>query len=292
MTTKLILAPSLQSAQRHLIGQIGDLKRDDLAAPAIILVPTEGARQHLSYRLGNSLNIRIYPFADLGREILDRAGKSIRKANALTIERLVAHLLEEMASKDELTTFKGVHEKSGFIRAAIDWLREMKSQNIRPADVENEAINSGRERDRQLAILYHRYQYFLDSRHLVDRLGFVSLAADAIDKESTIEIRDDVLFVIGFDHFNPLELRLLRQLASNLSNIIVYLPWNRKLPANGLALGRINNTRRELEESLQPMLSYLDEPIDGPPLLTTLRNSLFTPATDKPIQSLDTEIFY
>ncbi len=31
MTTKLILTPTLQSAQRHLIGQIDDLKRDSNA---------------------------------------------------------------------------------------------------------------------------------------------------------------------------------------------------------------------------------------------------------------------
>jgi ATP-dependent helicase/DNAse subunit B len=287
MTTKLILAPSLQSAQRHLIGQIDDLKRDDPAAPAIVLAPSEGAGQHLSYRLGNSLNIRIYPFEVLGREILDQAGKSMRKANALTIERLVTHLLEEMASEDELTTFDRVHEKPGFIRATIDWLGEMKSRNIKPADVEYEAKNSGRERDRQLAILYHRYQDFLDNKRLVDHLGFVSLAADAIELGSTNELREDVLFVIGFDHFSPLELRLLHQLASILPNIMVYLPWNRKLPADGQALGRINRTRRQLEAALEPKIRHLDDDDEEPVLLKVIRNTLFTPISEKPVQGLD-----
>ena len=297
MTNELILAPSLQSAQNHLIGRIGDLKRDDPALPVTLLVPSVGAKQHLKHRLGNSLNIRIFQFADLSREILEGADKRLLRANSLTIERLVSHLLKEMASRSDLTTFEKVHKKPGFIEATIDWLEEMKSRNITPADVENEAGASGRERDRQLAILYRRYQDFLDKRRLADKLGFISMAAEALELGPeagpgglpALELRDKELFIIGFDHFSPLELRLLAQLVPILLRVTIYLPWNEKLPADGLALGRISRTRRTLGDALELTERHMENSSQRPPMLEALSSSLFTPAATELNQEFQSE---
>jgi ATP-dependent helicase/DNAse subunit B len=131
-----------------------------------------------------------------------------------------------MRAAGELTSFNGVADKPGFTRVLLEWIREMKSQGIPPEQVSAHARTSGRERDHQLALLYQRYQAFLIQSDLSDPDGLLWLAAEALEADPDLGRSRLPFILLGFDHFNPLQLRILQQLVGRCPDFSIYLLWD------------------------------------------------------------------
>ncbi|MBI1293581.1 hypothetical protein GC175_01315 [bacterium] len=258
MTCTLHLAPTNNSALAHLRAEITHRKDGDALAPVHLLLPSGQVITRLRRDLGDSINVRSLQFYGLARAVLNAAhADRVHEIKDTAIRRLVHHLLRQMADNGELSSFAQVWHKPGFTDVVIGWLREMKSQGITPEAVTAEAARSGSDRDRQLALLYSRYQSFLQTNHLSDADGLLWLAAEVLDQEPTCFNQDGPLFVYGFDQFTPVQLKLLAGLVPCFEQTHVYLLWDGQRSQGDLAMIRLSMTRDRLQNALHPIVQHL-----------------------------------
>jgi len=286
MPHSLYLSPTIDAALDHAMAQVGVAQAANPLAPVHFLLPTAEYIRLVRDRLGDSMGVRLYQFYRLGHAILRQAKWPNHEISDTAIRHLVADLLDTMRAQGELTTFAGVSDKPGFIQAVLEWLREMKTQGIPPEDVQDHAAASGQERDRQLAILYTRYQAFLQQDQRSDADGLLWLAAEALEQDSGLFRAAGPFLVLGFDQFSPIQLRLLRQLTDRLPWLAVYLPWDEARPADSLALTRLRRTKDDLIAALAPQIRVLPEGNSGHPVLSDLRHTVFEPEAD-PVADAD-----
>jgi RecB family exonuclease len=275
LDSTLYLTPDNDTAHDHIAHTIAAARQDTLFAPTLILAPTAAAGSLLTARLGQGFNLRIGAFGQLAGRLLAQTRRRIRRLDDGALLQLVARLLAEMAAANELTTFESVYRLPGFQQRVIEWLREMKSQGISPEDILAQAERTGHPRDRQLGLLYRRYQAFLIDRSATDSDGQLWLAADALASDPTLARAEAALYVVGFDQFTPVQLRLLQQLTARRAGTAIYLLWNEPLAADGLAMTRLRATRGELARVLPLRVQHLPAVQASPPVLLRIRDRLF-----------------
>ena len=275
MPAKLVLANDLTSILHHVNSEIEKSKEERLRASTYLLLPTSAAIRNVRWQLDNSLGIRLVQFYGLGEIILDEGQSPVYRLSTLNINRLVRRITADLQDQGKLTTFSKVWDKYGFIHVLIDWLREVKSQGISPEKVQEHAVHRGNERDRQLAIIYQQYQTHLHEYQASDGDGILWLAAEELEKDATLLQSDEPFFVLGFDHFNPLQMRILQQLAIRRGSFNIYLLWDAERRPDNLALYRLGRTRKMLEEGLSPQVILWEETRQIPDSLTHLRKDLF-----------------
>jgi len=277
MTATLFLTPTTDAALSHACELVRAAQAQSHLTPISFLLPTGDAIQQLRHRLGDVMGVRLLQFYNLGSAILAQADSTVREMSDTARRRLVHALLGETVAWDELTTFRPVWDKPGFTDVLVEWLREMKTQGIPPEDVATHARTSGNERDRQLALLYTRYQTFLRDADCADADGLLWLAAEALENDPRLFAGAGQLLLLGFDQFSPVQLRILRALASRLPQLSIYLRWDAARPTDSLALSRLNGTREALIAALAPKVELLVEGDGSPATLDHLRCTLFEP---------------
>ena len=276
MTPRLYLAPGLEEARNHVSAATGPTGQSNRPlSTAQLLLPSGEAIRETQRFLGNRLGLRFTQFYGLGRWVLDQTGAYPGEASDVLVTGLVSRLLEELHLQGELTSFNSVWDKPGFARLLVEWIREMKSQGIPAEDFRAYAVATGEERDLQLANIYRRYQSFLSERDLSDPDGLLWLAAEALEANPGLACTEGPFIVLGFDHFNPLQLRILEQLSARCQDFSIYLPWDAARSPDSLALYRLEQTRSALERQLSPQVILLEETAVQVPILKHLKNSVF-----------------
>lgn len=271
----MYLSPSSSAARQHVAGKIEQSRQVDPLTPLRLLLPTGEAIRNLRRCLGSKLGLQFFQFYGLGRWILDQASRYPVEVSDVLVSRLVQQSLRQMLAQGELTSFEKVWDKPGFIQVLIDWIREMKSQGITPQDVWQQALRSGAKRDYQLALIYQRYQDFLTNNNNVDPDGLLWLAADALSGDAQLARSQVPFMILGFDHFNPLQIRILQKLAERCGEFSIYLPWDERRSGLSLALSRLTQTRMKLEEKLAPQVAVLADPTLAAPSLQHITDNIF-----------------
>ena len=281
MTVRLYLSPSFENSLQHAAGQIREVHSQHPLLPLYALVPTQLSVHTLRRHLGDTMGVYLHRFYDLGQSLLDAAGNPVHWLSDTAIQRLVHHLLGNMAAANQLSTFAQVWDKPGFNRALVDWLREVKTLGIDPDKFSSYAEGSDLERERQLASLYQQYQRFLQEHKLSDAEGLLWLAAEALEQNPDLFRTPGLLVVLGFDQFNPLQERILGQLAGRFAEFALYLPWDSHRDLSSLALGRVSETRHRMRAILPELKEHiLEERGEFAPHLLRLRQQLFEPVQD------------
>lgn len=276
MSSTLFLSPTIETSFQQSLFEINSRKISNIFAPVTILLPTTQVILDYRMQMGNVFNVRFSQFYGLGREILDAAESQIHEISDTSVRRLVRVTLQEMLQDEEITTFSEVWDKPGFINVMIRWLREMKSQGITPEAYQDYALESGNERDRQLATFYQRYQSYLIQHELADADGVLWLTCEVLEQNKELFSGQGSLFVIGFDQFSPVQLELLRHLHSRFDHFAIYLSWDKKRAEDSLALTRLVRTKNQLVDKLSLEQHHLDEKTSAQtPTLTFLSKSLF-----------------
>jgi len=287
MSAHLYLTSTTNTALDHLISQIRDEKRSNALIPITILVPTSGIIHELRSKLGETLGVQLYQFYRLGNAVLDEAGIPIHEISDTAIRRLIKKILGEMEEEGKLTTFSPVMEKPGFVEVVLDWVREMKSQGIFPEQYAAYAHEGGNDQDRQLGDLYTRYQSFMLARNYSDADGLLWVTAEALENDTDLFQTDGPLFVIGFDQFTPVQIRILQQMAGRFRDMNIYLLWDDRRSEDSLALARLRRARQALLENITLDVATIPDNGISNPLFAHLHKNLFEPS--KP-QSADTQI--
>jgi ATP-dependent helicase/nuclease subunit B len=278
LAAHLNLTSTTNTALGHLISQIRDEKRSNVLIPITILVPTSGIMHELRSRLGDTMGVQLYQFYGLGNAVLDEAGIPIHEINDTAIRRLIKNILGEMKEEGKLTTFSPVMEKPGFAEVVLDWVREMKSQGIFPEQYTAYAQANGNDQDLQLAELYTRYQTFMLDRNYSDADGLLWITAEALEKNQHLFQTDGPLYIIGFDQFTPVQIRILGQLAERFRALNLYLLWDDRRSEDSIVLSRLKRTRDSLLASIPFDVSILQDAQVPCELLGHIHTNIFEPS--------------
>ncbi len=287
MTARLYLTTRIEQAYVHMVSRLRDAKREDPLAPVTILLPSAGVIDDVARRLGDNIAVELLQFYSLGQRVLKAAGSPVREINETAARRLIRHILMELAVEEVLSAFAKVWGKPGFLDVILAWIREMKGQGITPEAYTAYAETSGTGKDRELAVLYSRYQNFMNQHKYSDADGLLWLAAEALEQQMELYRRDEPLYILGFDQFTPVQLRILQALVGRFRESTFYLLWDEDRPQKSLALGRLRETRQILERGLKPTVEVLPEGEMGqslPGSLQVLQRELFEGALKGKIQ--------
>jgi ATP-dependent helicase/nuclease subunit B len=232
------------------------------------------------------MSVRTFQFYSMVREILKSSGSTISILTTGSIRRAVSNILLTMKDQGDLSNFAPVSDKPGFIQSLLEWLWEMESQGITPQQVLSQASKNGSSRDRQLAELFKRYQVFLQGNQLTDKDGSLWLAASALQEKPGIMSNYGLFLVLGFDQFSPHQVKLLAEITRCVPHFGVYLSWDANRDLSSLALARLAQTRRVLEEELSLTPEVIDFPDGFPYAIKRLGERIFDPQPVKTVTQL------
>ncbi len=275
MANYLTCVKNIHSAVRNLIFQVEKTQEKNPFIPISILLPNANVIQDLRKELGNTLGVQLVQFYHLGQSILDQANLSIQELDDVAIRRLVRDLLFKLFKQGELSTFSKVYDKPGFTEVLINWIREMKSQGITPEQYADFSAISGNERDQQLATIYANYQDFMHKKQFSDADGLLWVAAEALEKDSGLFQTAGPLFVLGFDQFNPIQIRILQQLQGRFTALYFYLQWDASRPSFDPTLDRLTQTRNKILKNFAAQEIVLQVEAAQTPALLHLHDTLF-----------------
>jgi len=275
MTTNLFQTRSMRSAYNHLLIQIEELKESNPLYPIFILSPSSDAISELQTNLGDTICISIHQFYTLANAILDEAAFTIQEINDIAVRRLIRSILHQMQEKEQIQVFERLIDKPGFIEALINWLREMKSQGIFPKEMQSVVHLQGSILDQHLADFYFYYQEFLKAQHYSDTDGLLWLAAEALEEDETFFQQNGAFFILGFDQFTNVQIRMLKQLADRFKEANIYLTWDANRDQASLVLSRLSKTRNALINSIHMKLIFLPDHVTQSNHLAHLHQHIF-----------------
>ena len=281
---RLLLTPRISTALAHLVSRIAEAAGAPELIRLTVLLPTAGALHDLRRRLGDTMGVRMLQFYRLGVAVLDEAGIPVHEINDAAVRRLLRRILGELHDEERLPTFDPLFDKPGFVEVILDWVREMKSQGISPEQYADHARMSGDPRDSQLADIYTRYQDFMQRRSYSDADGLLWLTAEALEKDHDLFRCAGPLYVLGYDQFTPVQVRILQQLSGRFNPLNVYLLWDERRAAGSLALARLQQTRNALLDNIPFQVEALDEESSSSPALGNLHRALFESARPVPFK--------
>jgi len=284
MPTQFVLSPGFEAGLRDALQAAAACRQADPFAPVCFLLPDGRALQAARKLAGDTIGIRFFQFYGLSQLILDSAGLPVQRLSETAQRRLLRQVLKQQASSGGLTSFLPIQDTPGFAQVVLEWLQEMKSQGIPPEAVQADALRSGLERDRQLAAVYTAYQEFLIANACSDNDGLLWLAAEALEMRPALPVSQELFAALGFDQFNPLQIRILRAFAPHCADLRIYLPWDTARPPDSLALARPASALQALRAALDGQQLPLDPP--GPPrsLLEAVQRGIFEPVPTVPAE--------
>lgn len=230
-TTEILLAPPGAGKTEFALQQLCTVMHEDGWSPVHVLLPNAlheaSFRQRLLARAdaGSALcNIHLWQFDGLARWLLRLAGYPTRVLPVAERKGILRALLTDMAAQGALQIFSGSADTPGQQRAVADFLDDLQRNLVTP---EAFAAAARGERDRELARIVTRYRLSLAEQGVTDWQGALELAREALSEAAVRRELADVnlMLVDGFDHFTPLQARLLMQLAHCVQRALITLPW-------------------------------------------------------------------
>lgn len=270
MASTLFLTPDFETSLREVARTLRSARHRDPLAPVTLLLPNAESIAEVYALIGPSLAVRGVTFYHLSRYVLNRAGRPARDIAGYAARRLMRRALERLDGEGRIAPIAALQGMPGLDAVLLDWVNEGRAQGISPAAALSAA---GSPLEEALAHVLAAYEAELAALDLTDVNGLVVEAA-ALLEEQPQHGPPGPLYVLGFDQFNPIQLRLLAALDGGGKAIRIYLPWDPARPAGSLALTRLAQSRAALESALNPVV----EMVGGerfPGLLNHLHRSLF-----------------
>jgi len=215
------------------------------AAPGttLWLSPTRRARQSVLRALPDrSLTACFAPnvmtFDDFADRILAASHRELRPLHATARRLLAATMIADLARTDQLQVFGPIARTPGFVDLVLGFLSELKRNETWPEHFLAACRARGlTEKDRELALIYERYQQILLEQKLYDAEGRFWSARNALKEGHRAPFEQLALVVVdGFTDFTHTQYEILSHLAGWAERLIVSLPGDR--PGRSAALAR------------------------------------------------------
>ncbi|MFN0198038.1 MAG: PD-(D/E)XK nuclease family protein [Planctomycetaceae bacterium] len=175
---------------------------------------------------------QIMTFDDFAERILSHAALSPAAKQVLAISNLerrwiVRRLLDRLYAAGELPHFAPVVKTSGFLDLVVDFIAELKREELWPEDFQKICRQRGeRAADRELGFIYLEYQRALNEHHRYDAEGRFWLARTLV-KQGVWSPFDNLQLVVadGFSDFTSTQHEILEELSKHAATIMISLPF-------------------------------------------------------------------
>ena len=222
----LHLAPAGTGKTARLLAILREMtraKRDPMPKVWVLLATR---RQALNFRqrlieLDASVtvycNIEYFNFYSLNARLLKHAGTPVRRLSHLARYGMLRRLLSQMLAEDQLRYFQRIANTRGFSSIAAELIDELKQAKV---DVDAFAAAASSQKDKELALIYRRYQDTLRRSDLADVEGEGWLA---LAKLRNIALDVDLLLVDGYDQFTIVQAQVLAALSRAIPSVHISL---------------------------------------------------------------------
>jgi ATP-dependent helicase/DNAse subunit B len=258
MAIHLYTAPAGIGKTAYLVDRARALAADAGTMPRVVVATRLQARswQRRLAETGGALGVHIGTFDRLYDQILSGAGEAYTRISDAVQYRLLRALIATVA----LAHYAPLRDAPGFVQEVARLIDEWKAGGIRPEALREAVTGMGGEpRLAELADLYLAYQRRLRDERWADAAGAGWLAAETLARQPEVGRAWPALYVDGFDNLTTVQLRVLRELAGRVGELIVTL--------TGAAVGRPRETvhRRfyEARDAVERALGVRAEHLPG-----------------------------
>ena len=235
MQERFLVLGKAGSGKTHLVLQkflhyVDEHKEDNV----IFILPTHSQVEHLRDHILRAseykgyLDTGLVTFSGLANRILDHVDSSpLWKPINESEKDLVLSSVLRVA---DTSYFSEVSGYAGFKSAFLDFIREIKENSLVPPAFKDvlKKIQTGKRHSplnlkcNELVTLYDRYQQTLNKNSFVDKEDLLAQAQLHLNKNLFSKV--ELLLVDGFHDYTQLELKLLEELTSLVSNVYITLP--------------------------------------------------------------------
>ncbi len=237
-TIQVLAGPAGSGKTDQLLSQYRAFLRETAAhgdvGRALWLAPTHHAAALIRGSLPNEtlpacFRPQVFTFTGFAERILRDCPADISPIAPLQQRLLLRRIVEDFHRAGNLPHFGPVAETSGFLDQISSLISELKRGEIWP-DAFEEAVQTDRPRDRELAAIYREYQDHLHQTNLYDSEGRFWSARDQLSQDHWGDFADLQLVVVdGFTDFTHTQFEILQLIADRTETVIVTLPWEEPL---------------------------------------------------------------
>jgi ATP-dependent helicase/nuclease subunit B len=272
---ELLLAPPAAGKTEICIKRINHIHVNQPLAKIWVIVPDRLQAAAFRKRLANtggSLGVQVGRFDDLFKSILEQNGTYIPSATPTLLHRLIQDTIDTTIEKGDLPYFAPLRLFPGFILALRDSFAELKRSLISPERF-TEFAQKGTPSQKDLAVLYTRYQAHLRELNLADKEDLNWIAISALENQSTIVSSIQLLIIDGFDSFNGAQYKIMKLLSEQVGDLLVTFPGGRDLKRQ--AHHRFIENIERLIFDLSPNITSLENQPYLPSDIAQLEKQLF-----------------
>lgn len=226
---RVLAGPARSGKTTQLLARYRSLLTGEPLASALWLSPTHRAvteiRQALvDGELGGCLQPQCLTFDQFARRVLDASPLLARSIGPSLVRQLASRLIAEAHGQGELKYFGPIATTRGFLDLAVGTIQEFKRLEIWPEELAQAVGRRPSAKDRELCLIYERYQQRLTAHSLYDAQGRF-WQARALLREGQRKPFERLRHVLvdGFTDFTRTEHEMLEILAGRASLTISLL---------------------------------------------------------------------
>ena len=264
------------------------------------LTPTNRARNGILEALCDGsvpvlFSPNVFTFHDFAERILVAAPQQVAPLSRTMQRMILRRIVDQVQQQRSLQYFSAIAGTAGFLDLVAAFISELKRSETWPENFLAACAPPGRlprQRDRELAEIYRRYQTALLDHGVYDSEGRFWSACEALKAgEWGAFERLDLVVLDGFSDFTHTQHEILRLLANRARQFVVSLPLEDP-PARGDLFAKSNAVADQLRELSQVAVATLPGPTDAssardssstmPPAVAHVSRYLFANARSVP----------
>ena len=244
---KVITLPASQGKTTWVVNRVTNAGAGLKSQPRVVL-PSQLQVMDFNTRLakaGGVMGVKVSTIIDLANEILELGGIY----PLILSENLQIKVLRAVLEGLDLTYYRAIKSKPGFVRSCLNIIRELKAGGITPDEFFSAAERSlVGPRLIELGLIYSAYQNLLRENGWEDRAGSIWMAAGILAERPDLCSGWDEIYLDGFDDLSPIQLQLINRLAERLEGFYLTLTGSLDEDRRGLAHKRFLRLRELLEK--------------------------------------------
>lgn len=208
-----------------------EARREGRPGRTLWLAPTKRLRRAvLTALMDDSLPAcfrpNVFTFDEFAERLLRFSDEPIRRLGEPARRSLLREIVDDLVQQGRLPHFAPIAGTSGFLDLALNWIAELKRDEIWPEEFVRICRKHRRNpKDRELARIYGDYQKWLHHFSLYDGQGRFWAARAQLQRGVRAPFEDLSLVVAdGFTDFTAPQYRILQQLAHSVDRLLVSLP--------------------------------------------------------------------
>jgi ATP-dependent helicase/nuclease subunit B len=249
-------------------GELRRLGAEAMLGQAVWITPTARSRREirqalLDQTLGVCFAPNVFTFDAFAERLLQTIGTEITPISRVAQRMIVRTIIDEALASGSLEYFSPIAETSGFLDLVLGLIAELKRDETEPDDFAKVCRKRNSARDRELLLIYRRYQerltdlslYDAEGRFWAARLELANGRRGAFDPLS-------LLVVDGFADFTQPQYEILEHLSRYAQRMLVSLPLEEPLRRSDL-FAKSHKALEEIRRRCQVELVPLCPSVDG-----------------------------